>query len=138
MDIHRHLNALAAEMGLNRLALDHNNSCALVFDDALQVDLHYSENDRVLHIGSVIGAILATEKPTLMRTLLRENANPEALHEAHFALDLVSGEVLLCRTLASHELREDNLSAEMLQFVTACKQSRAALSDQRLIVIETL
>lgn len=138
MDIRKLLNDMAAEMGLSQLALDRNNSCALVFDDALQVDMHYSDSDRVLHAGCVIGAILATEKPALMQSLLAANADPAALGEAHFALDLVRGEVLLCRTLAPHELRDDNLSAEMLKFVMACKDRRAALADQRLIVIEAL
>lgn len=138
MDIRKLLNDMAVEMGLNQLALDRNNSCALVFDDALQVDMHYSESDRVLHVGSVIGAILATEKPALMRSLLAANADPSVLGEAHFALDLVRGEVLLCRTLAAHELRDDNLSGEMLKFVMACKDRRAALAGQRLIVIEAL
>jgi len=138
MNIATLLNNMAAEMGLRALTLDKNNSCALIFDDAMQVDLHFAEADGVLHIGGVIGAILASEKPALMLALLQANCQPDELGEAHFALDIIRAEVLLCRTLASHELHSGDLSAEMLKFVSACKTWRTRLTDRGLMVIEAL
>jgi len=133
MDIEELLSAVAESVGLKELKLDSNGSCAMVFDGSLQIDFHYSEIDRTLHMGGVLGTIPGGQRKLTIAELLAANCDPAQLGECHFALDAVRSEIILCRTLLPHE-QDRSLPTQVELLVNACKSWRESLRIRQLLI----
>jgi len=95
MYINDFLKQLAQEIGLNSLEMDVNNTCRLVFDDRINVDMEATDDNMTLWIYSVIGILPVNNREKFYERLLSANLFGKETGDAAFAVDTNTREVLL-------------------------------------------
>lgn len=96
MDINVILEELGRNMGLSKVALDHNGVCRLVFDKVLVVDIEATKDDFV-YLHAVVGQIPHQQKQELYQALLEANLFGKGTGSASFGIDVPRNEILLYR-----------------------------------------
>ncbi|WP_461833103.1 type III secretion system chaperone [Desulfothermus sp.] len=89
------LKQLGQEMGLGTLEMDEDNTCRLVFDDIINVDLEVTDDNKILWIYSVIGVLPVDNREKFYERLLSANLFGKETGDAAFAVDTNTKEVLL-------------------------------------------
>lgn len=97
MDIHAILSQLGQQMGLPQLKLDENRVCRLVFDQKLVVDIEASDDEKIVHLYALAGAMPPENKEDFMAVLLEANLFGKGTGSCAFALDHNHQDVYLCR-----------------------------------------
>jgi hypothetical protein len=125
----RHLlSELSAALGLRTLQLDETDTCAVVFDDDLHVDLHFVEEHDALCLCLEVGALQPAEKASTLGRLLRANLDRTQLGRAHLALSESGDVVALCQTLPLRSQSTESLMGEIGGLVAVCRHWRERLN----------
>jgi len=134
MDIAQLISQIGSDVGLEGLELDSNDACALVFDQKFQIDLSYRQQDRTLHLSSLVGSVQRSKKAELFGTMLAANGTPDSpLAPLHFALEPASETVALCTMLSEEDQTLEAVSHSIAQLLKNCQDWRVQLGDAGLL-----
>ena len=75
------------------------NTCAIQFENGIQIDMYFKEEDQSLRIASLLGTLISSTKFLLFKKILLENSSNENLDGNFFALSLSGSDVVLCTTV---------------------------------------
>lgn len=88
------LKMLGAEVGIDALAADGNNSCSMSFDDIV-VNMECMEESSTLFMYSAVGRVSEESKYVIMEELLDANCFFKGTQGASLGIDKASGIVML-------------------------------------------
>jgi hypothetical protein len=120
--LQRVLGDLGRTVGLVSLALDENDSCALLFDETIRVDLDYDDAGERLVLSARLGPPPAGDARELQAVLLRMNGFWREL-DLSMALDPASGEVMQLRQVPVAGLDLTRLQNTLAAFVVAAENN---------------
>lgn len=110
------------------LALDANQTCRLVIDGTIEVDLDADPSGPQLVISGAIGTVPASGQEALFRVLLEANLFGRGTGGAVLALDERFNEIVLSRTLMTDRIHFQDVIEAIEQFVHHSKIWRERLS----------
>lgn len=145
MNAHSLLAELGQQMNLPNLSFDNRGLSRLVFDRKIVVDLEHDEAGKVLHIYSVLGQIPPTNREKLFEMLLSANLFGKETGGASAAIDSLTGDILICRSLALDKTDSVDFQKILENFLDAAeklmdrvKTTGAAVETAPLITFDPL
>ena len=122
------LGEFGRSIGLNDLTFDAAGYCALLFDEALVVNMEIDQGEQALVLYSLLGEP-AGDAMTAYRDLLRANFRANRSDEAVLGMQPDSNAIVLSRWVALAGLELSQFSTALEQFVNAVESWTARLSQ---------
>lgn len=120
------LDDLVAEFGtrtgLGTLRLNGEGVCRLVFDGELTVDVESGASGREFTLSATLGSLDPEAGRAVLMKLLDANLMGRGTNGAALALDVITDEVVLCRTLPLDGLTYGAFEAALEGFVQAAER----------------
>lgn len=108
---------------LDSLTLDgHTNSCVLIFDDSLVINIEYDEQTQRLVLSSYLHELPATGAEPLLRELLAANLYWHRTNGATLCLEEGTGGVILVYAHSVSDLDASGLETVMQNFATQAER----------------
>lgn len=118
MGIKNHLTELGQKMGIERLALDEDNCCRLVFDGSVIVDMEYIEEEQKLYVYSPVCPLPIQDKALFYEDLLKANMFAADTNGSSFAVNEVAGGVILNRVFKPDQMDFNDFCQKLELFVS--------------------
>lgn len=118
------LQGLGRTLGLPDLAFNQEGCARLVFDDTIAVNLEFEATNGRLHLYSELCSLPTPGREALLLALLEANLLGLETRGATLAVDSVSQDVVLCRSLSQPELNAGHLHDVVEAFVDSAEQWR--------------
>jgi hypothetical protein len=114
------LQRFGLDIGLSKLALNSQGSCALTVNGKIEIFFHAERDADAVRLSAVVGTLHGANGPALARVLLELNFGAAQNGPAAFAADPATGEALLTR-----ELRVGRIPAEEFRLAVETFVGRA-------------